>query len=621
MSKKKIKNDWIEDRDDDYVHRGELRSGWQEEHKSMTDYLLDEDVPRSAEGQIKTVYELCRNRGNNIAAGTPHNIIFSPNEDTGHTDGKKVFVSTKVMDEKKTFQEKTDILLGITTHELAHVIHTDFPLMKKEIKNKFVHQLWNIIEDERIEHAIGEETPGYADNLKAVKKYFFDEKYLLEEAIKGKKKLAPKTKEEEEKEKEKEEGKHLVAEEDPYEGLTEEASNAEVKAMELFDLVFKFIRYPEHIDADVAAAHETELDDIKKILTPYPKNPMEAIVASKGVAKVIRESLEEDEEIDPGEMKAIEEMISGMMESSGADSENEDPTAPGPREPSKEARKIDFNEEWIEDKQWKAVFRKLSPEVAEVARYKQLHAEVKGDANRLASVLFTKVYSERKTLKGMRTGSLDDNKIIEASRGVKTVHLQHIEKETKRLNMTVLIDESGSMADGVKDRDAAKVAILLEQAYRIFPVGQLFIYGFTSDDYATRDFNTIFRYKEPGIDTKFGLGCSHGRSNNRDGHCIRAVARRVRQFTQDPMLFFIISDGQPAGSRYNGYPAMMDTKQAVIEASKMKFFPIQIGIGGGITKEEQKIMFDDFVNYSTSRQMVDEIRKLLLKRAHKLMGI
>jgi hypothetical protein len=53
----------------------------------------------------------------------------------------------------------------------------------------------------------------------------------------------------------------------------------------------------------------------------------------------------------------------------------------------------------------------------------------------------------------------------------------------------------------------------------------------------------------------------------------------------------------------------------------MKFFPVQIGIGAGIKPEEQKMMFDDFVNYKDPKSMVDDLRKLIIRKSHKIFGI
>jgi hypothetical protein len=617
------RKDWVEGRNsEDFVHRGEDRSGWEEENSSSSEYLIGKNrMPKTPEQEIKEVYQICRTRGRNMAEGKPFNIKFSPDEDTGHTDGKNVFVSTKVMDENKPFTEKADIMLGITTHEMAHIQHTDFKLMKKELTQKFEHAVWNIIEDERIEREVGESTPGYSRNIASVKKYLFDEKYLLGKMLASGKKLTtvPADPEEEE---EDPSGipKHLIAEEEDEEKAID-IMDEERAAAEVFDMFFKFVRYPKHLDDDMISRHEVAIDELKEILTPYPRTAVEAVETSKKVSKIIKKHMDEEMD-DPSKSDELSDMIADSINQEMG-SDNEEEGEPGPRGISESVQKYDYTEERVEDPDWKAIFRKGEPNEG---RYKELLSEVSADAHLLANILYIKCFNEVKFLKGMRSGILDDNRIVEAAHGVKTVHMHKIEKESRKLNLAVVIDESGSMGDGVKDRNAAKVAILLEKAFQIFPVGQLFIYGFTSDhchntsDYTDMDFNTIFRYREPGLNIKYGLGDVQGRSNNRDGHCIRAAARRIRQFTQEPMLMFIISDGMPAGSRYNGTGAIKDTRAAVTEVTRMKFFPIQIGIED-ILPEQQRQMYDEFVNYKSSRQMVEEIRKLLMKKAHKIMGL
>lgn len=603
---------WIE-RDEDFVHRSKIRSGWEKEHSSFTDYLLGGEAPKTPEAQVKEIYQLCRNRSDNMSVDGTHSLKFSATEETGHTDGKAVYVSTRVLDEKKPFAKKVDIMLGITTHEMCHVQHTDWDLLEKEIKDEFTHSVWNTIEDERIEHKMGEEYPGYAGSLAAVKEYFFDEKYLLEEAIKKGKTLskgatAPIVASGDDEEEINGVPKHLIAE-DPKEDLTTTMSEEEKASVEIYDQVFKLIRYPKYVDADIVSKHETAIDEIKNILTPYPETAAQAIEASKKVAKVLKKEIEE--EMGGGKAaKGIMEAITTMMESQVSPNEKGKPL------PSTAVMKYDYKDEYIEDKEYRAVIRKAEPNEYQ---FKIWHDEVKGEAKRLAQILRTKAFSESRLLHGMRNGALDDAKIVEAIHGVKTVHTITIPKVSKTLNITILIDESGSMGGGSKYQNAAKAAILLQEAFRIFPVGKLFVYGFTSDD--SPDFNTIFRYLEPGsgIDIKYGLGSVSARASNRDGHAIRVAARRVRMFTKVPMLYFIISDGMPAGHMYNGTAAMLDTRKAVQEVAKMNFFPIQIGIN--VNPNDQKVMFDDFVTYSSPRQMVEDLRKLLFHSGEKYMGM
>jgi Nitric oxide reductase activation protein len=357
--------------------------------------------------------------------------------------------------------------------------------------------------------------------------------------------------------------------------------------------------------------------------------PTEVTKAAKNVAKVLRKSMDDETPMEEEEgggtetmpggggmsREGIEGLISEAMTFAESDNE-EDSTKP--KEESKDLDDFDYAEGVIDDKLNSCIFRNAVPNLT---RYDDFLSSVKGDAQLLARTLHLRTFNESKTIKGMRSGRLDDNRIVEAVHGVKTVYTRHIERIDKKMNMVLLIDESGSMGDGVKDVNAAKSAILLEQCYKLFPMGQLFIYGFTSDLSDDEPyFNRIIRYKEGSFTVKGGLGDVRGRCNNRDGECIRAVANRVRTFTQEPMLYFVISDGQPAASgAYGGAAGIADTARAVKEVTAKKFFPIQIGIG--VHESVQKMMFTDYVNYRDSRQMVEDLRKLLVKKAHKFIGI
>jgi len=632
MAKKKaVIKDWI-NRDEDYVHRGDLRSGWDNDYDSTSDYVLDGFLkPDTSEAEVREIQKLCANRASILADGK--DIVFTINADekTAKTDGKKVTVGTAVLDDPtKSFSDKADIMMGLTTHEMAHILHSSFSHLK-EINNHMHKSILNVLEDERIEHILCEEFPGYATNLAKVKQYFLDEKYLIEEALKG-----------------------------------GSISDEQRHAMELFDLFFKLVRYPKYIDLDKMSEYEMEIDEIKSILTPYPMTSKAVLQASKDVFSIIHKSIEKktreeasgkttekrkseesEGESKPGDMSGdmpesespvesdgesvseaaikdkvldIEQLIGDMMKDLDSDNDSSKHV-----EVSSSIKNIDFTKEFIYDPQSKATYRtgQGNKEV-----YEDYLRDVKGDAKRLANSLFIRLFSEGSVLRGLRSGNLDESKIVEAVHGVKTVHLQHSHKQTNKINIVLLIDESGSMGYGTKSlryQDAAKAGIIIEQAFQTFPAGQLFIYGFTGDtispDGKTNDYNQIIRYREPGLNVPYSLGSVKPRSQNRDGECIRSVAKRVREFTNEPMIFFVISDGCPHSTNYSGNFAMLDTKNAVKEITKMRFFPVQIGIGDGIKPEEQKMMFDDYVNYKDPRAMVDDLRKLIIRKSHKIFGI
>lgn len=639
MAKKKaIVKDWI-DRDDDFVHRGNFRSGWDDDFESTSDYVLGGFLkPDTSEAEVREIQKLCANRANILADDKKIIFTLNPAESTARTDGKKVTVGTGVLDETgKSFSEKADIMMGLTTHEMAHVLHSTFSHLKN-VENSFHKSILNVIEDERIEHLICNDFPGYAANLAKVKKYFLDEKYLVDEALKTS-------------------------------SFTE--SEEQRHAMQLFDLFFKLVRYPKNIDMDMLSNYEMEIDEIKSILTPYPVTAKQAFDASKEVYKVIHKSIEKKamdelmpskaddksekveskgepsdmpEESDVSSMESvmppsdspvdgpkdweikqkvkdkidsIEKLISDMMKDFESDNDSSKLV-----EVSKSVESVKFNEEFIHDKDNQATFRTGK---GNEERYKEYLEVVKGDARRLADSLFIRVFSQGSVMRGLRSGNFDDSKIAEAAIGIPNVHYQTSQAQKKKINLVLLIDESGSMGLNNRFANAAQAAILIEKAFETFNMGDLFIYGFTGDatwGYGdSTDYNQIIRYREPGMNVKYSLGGVRPRAQNRDGQCIRAVANRVRQFTNEPMIFFIISDGAPHSTDYSTDKAIQDTKNAVIEVSKKRFFPIQIGISTGISPETQAEMFTDYINYENPKKMVEDLRKLIIQRSQKIFGV
>ena len=107
----------------------------------------------------------------------PRNIRIQLNVDaeTSCTDGKTVIVSTKVYDDNKIDNNvKLDVFLGATIHEFSHILYTDMAEIRKNRPNKFLFNLFNTIEDERIEYNTTQNYPGYANFIGQAKYYYFD---------------------------------------------------------------------------------------------------------------------------------------------------------------------------------------------------------------------------------------------------------------------------------------------------------------------------------------------------------------------------------------------------------------------------------------------------------------
>ena len=170
----KLSTDWIERDGDSFVRiRKTGRLGWEttlEKGTPYSSYLLDSP---SMEDLIQRAYPMAKQTIS--AMDTPFKVNVKLSDTRSCTEAKNVYVATEYFDsEKLSTGEKLDIFLGLTAHEGSHLVYTQFDQMGKAAGvHPLCGNLLNIIEDERIERLLGEEKPGLANYLKAVKEYYF----------------------------------------------------------------------------------------------------------------------------------------------------------------------------------------------------------------------------------------------------------------------------------------------------------------------------------------------------------------------------------------------------------------------------------------------------------------
>ena len=174
-----IMDDWFERDGKTFTKiRKTGRLGWEKtlkEEEPYSAYLLEAPTQ---EDLIKRAYSLATDMI--VVMDLPFKVkVKISTKSDSFTDGKKVFVSTKVFDDKElSVGAKLDVFLGLTIHEGCHCLYTDFPKVASMSLNNVERTLFNIIEDERIEEILGDEKPGLANFLEKSKYYFFDQYYL-----------------------------------------------------------------------------------------------------------------------------------------------------------------------------------------------------------------------------------------------------------------------------------------------------------------------------------------------------------------------------------------------------------------------------------------------------------
>lgn len=525
----------------------------------------------------------------------PRNIRIQLNVDTetSCTDGKTVIVSTKVYDDNKIDNNvKLDVFLGTTIHEFSHILYTDMAEIRKNRPNKFLFNLFNTIEDERIEYNTTQNYPGYANFIGQAKYYYFD--------------------------------------------LLYKKAEKQDDLMDVLQNILYIVRYPARVDTKVIYRHQVLFDKIKKVLCDFGNNSKEAYDKAEKIYKLLldyfkfpppppEEQQEGDEEQDQSDSSEGQSDSGEGQEGSDGSSDPQNSKQSSQKQDSKDNEGSDKNsktqsspksgsdegsagkkkqepikaytQEEIKQAAEKLAeqMRRLitsntslnsneikdewdSKEIADECkqikddvfivkqedyerRYKADFDTVKQHINGLVNT-FSKFFVEQEyRLTGMRRGVLDTNKLAEAYQAVETVYSNKFKRTTPGLDVCVLIDESGSMR-GTNIASARKCAILLNEVFLRLKQCDFYVYGHTADNRHMGEV-TINVYRDHWNRNRYALGKVESYSNNKDSVAIEETYKMVRKQTSKPLLMFVISDGAPNAYGLRGQPAVEKVKKVV----------------------------------------------------------
>lgn len=525
----------------------------------------------------------------------PRNIRIQLNVDTetSCTDGKTVIVSTKVYDDNKIDNNvKLDVFLGTTIHEFSHILYTDMAEIRKNRPNKFLFNLFNTIEDERIEYNTTQNYPGYANFIGQAKYYYFD--------------------------------------------LLYKKAEKQDDLMDVLQNILYIVRYPARVDTKVIYRHQVLFDKIKKVLCDFGNNSKEAYDKAEKIYKLLldyfkfpppppEEQQEGDEEQDQSDSSEGQSDSGEGQEGSDGSSDPQNSKQSSQKQDSKDNEGSDKNsktqsspksgsdegsagkkkqepikaytqeeikqaaeklaeqmrrlitsntslnsneikDEW-DSKEIADEYKQIKDDVFIVKqedyerRYKADFDTVKQHINGLVNT-FSKFFVEQEyRLTGMRRGVLDTNKLAEAYQAVETVYSNKFKRTTPGLDVCVLIDESGSMS-GTNIASARKCAILLNEVFLRLKQCDFYVYGHTADNRHMGEV-TINVYRDHWNRNRYALGKVESYSNNKDSVAIEETYKMVRKQTSKPLLMFVISDGAPNAYGLRGQPAVEEVKKVV----------------------------------------------------------
>lgn len=513
----------------------------------------------------------------NLNEGSDESSSYSDyfSEEKRDNSERRIAVPSKIFDSTEDNETKINAFCGFGLHEAAHLRYTylrvylnflsfisgKYTFEEGEIIKIFI----NLLEDNRVEDLLLTERPGFQDFIDCAKSY---NSKTLEEKL------------------------NIMRER---------------KLILFFKTLIGILRFPGLIEEEVLEEYSEVYKEVQEKITPYPENLKDICSVSESIFKIIKEKKLSD--IDPAELKKIlflingTESITSIMYGVDLDSGREiDKSKVSRLLSSKDSLTMKILEGTVERGDSDKVF--FEKPKGDRNDYLRDVRAVQKYVPRLKKILTGTDKNYDFNIQGCRSGILDTTKLAEAYQGVPQVYLRQGHVRTNKSTICVLIDESGSMG-GKKEILARQAAILLNETFGKSLGVDLYIYGHTADIGSIGYINLSVYREGSHYNPKFSLSKSCAKSQNRDGDAILEVAKRVRKFTKENCIMFVISDGSPYANGYGGIPAIKDTAAKVKEAEKLGFGIIQISIDAVYGVED---MFDTYIDIGYN---LEEMPKLL----------
>lgn len=601
-TKGKFVRDWFNRRAEDaytYVDESKRFFNWDAGRKSYSSYFYNDKNPAKDAGKfLGSMFKVLGVPSKFKNEVNAKHVLAHMN-----TSAPKIHIPIKMLKgEDGTYSsdpKAIDAFYGACIQNAAYAsMQTDreysqsmSPMLKTD-KKDVKSLLTAVLNGERINQKIGERYPGYLKFVQKYKDYTFDEN---------------------------------------YQELPEDAS----QQARLLDLVVKMLRYPAHISSEDMDEFAKPIESIERMLKRrggIPSTHEECASFAQSIAKIIYEYKEEEpppseggggEGEDEGEDSSKEPsktpMFSGksgvdQLADQMMDQIFEDPQDYGEESLSSDDMEAfdDFEEATKEPEakgDWASIDEgvvdgesKIYFDIASGSKTRYVKDREKIDlakAQTLARLFQRKSKDYEFSMRGMRSGRLDTGKLAEAKQHVPTIYERIGQVKTNKICVGVLIDESGSMGGEEIDK-ARQAAIFLNEVFKKMRDVELFIYGHSADIRHTGS-TEINVYKEPGkVTDMYALGSVRARSENRDGTAILATAKRIRQYTKNNGILFVLSDGGPCARGYHGTSAIEDVRKKVLKAEAMGFQVIQIAINTCVPSAQ---MFNHYITMTDIKNL------------------
>ena len=478
---------------------------------------------------------------------------------------RRLFIPTSVLDDnKRDDSEKINIMCGLGLHESAHLLYTEYIVLENfknnilklsldvDSEKKYVLlDLINLIEDSRIEDRLLRERPGFFDFINNAKTWNYNN---FKEKINSKK------------------------------------YNDKFKFL---NTLYCFIRFPEFVEKKVIDDNSEIFKEVGEELSKsVPQTTKDSCKLSKRIFDLVKEHVPSvTDDYFGAEDVVYQKVLYG--------SDKESYENPSDKLMSNTLKSNDILQKLVYGQAERGSDKKTFLEkmtgntINKKEDYEASYKRIRKYIPLMRKILINTDKNYDFVIHGCRSGLLDTSKIAEAYQGVPQVYIRQGHVVTNKTTICVLVDESGSMNSYNKDIRARDAAILLNEALGDLTGVDLYIYGHSADE-LTGDDVYLRIYREGNhYKPKYSLSNIQARCQNRDGDAILETAKRVRKFTQEKVIMFVISDGEPCAAGYYGTSARMDVKDKVQKTEMMNFDIIQISIDD---VKGVRDMFDKFIN-------------------------
>jgi hypothetical protein len=556
----------------------------------------------TALGFVQTLIQAVRTKpGRYVVEFATRDSVAAPTSYTDFNNQHIVISPQAALDKKITTDQQIRITTGWALHESAHAEHTvdrwpvlikPFPLKPPQVGSL----LLNIVEDVRIEQRMGEDFPGFADYFEDSRLYLFD--------IGGDKK---------------------------------DIGEMPDDLQKMLTFIIRTIRWPDKLEPELAS------DEAKEEFTWWKawhsdyntlaKNPDIRTHLEKALNRLsamFRPEMEkatkewEDAEKAAGRTEAaIKKAIEGLLEKLKKDGKLPDPCASVGKkdvisdEVAKEVkRKLD--EEWDIEKasehepgtkvsNYDLLVRK--PSLDDRLPYTPDNGPM---ARRLRSAFVLRPARPEYSDRLLRTGIVDDDELWRWGTGDYRVFEQKIRDSAPDTDITLLVDESGSMGYSSMAQ-AKRLAQLMLACLADMSGVNLKIRGHTGQNGEFPTGIVIDRIWEPGDDQK-RISLLQADSQNMDGYAIEWCVNELLQGRGDTQkILIVIADGEPYAHGYGGPSAMNHVREVVNKAERNGVYVIQLGVGEELRESEQRLMFNHYIPYSDDENLLRDLTKLMTK--------